>query len=145
MTVQRSPIVEKILACAIQVHRSLGPGLLESSYDHCFSYECTLRGIPFRRQVPLPVVYREVRLDCGYRLDYLIEDSVLVEIKSVEQLNPLHHAQMMTYLRLAGCRRGLIINFNVKRLMDGVKSILMDVPPTGTTFSDAEELNDPAN
>ena len=122
----KSPTVEKILSCAIAVHRALGPGLLESSYDRCFSYECALRGIQFRSQVPLPIMYREVRIDCGYRLDFLIEDTVLLEIKSVERLLPLHSAQLIAYLKLSGFSRGLLINFNVTRLMDGVKSFLLD-------------------
>jgi GxxExxY protein len=141
--VQRSPVVEKILSCAIAVHRELGPGLLESSYERCFSYECTLRGIQFRSQVPLPIIYREIRIDCGYRLDFLIEDSVIVEIKSVERLLPLHQAQLIAYLKLAGCHRGLLINFNVPRLMDGVKSILLDNPPRVDDSAEADGESGP--
>ena len=103
------------------MHRSLGPGLLESAYEHCLCYELCRRGVLFKRQVPVPILYRDVVLDCGYRLDLLVEDSVIVELKSVEKLTGLHSAQLITYLRLARKPAGLLINFNVRVLLHGVR------------------------
>jgi GxxExxY protein len=114
-----------IQAAAIEVHKALGPGLLESAYEECLCYELTLRGIAFQRQVPLPVTYKGVRLDCGYRLDVLVEDKVILELKSVEEINDLHKAQLLTYLRLSGKRVGLLINFNVPLLKDGVVRMVL--------------------
>ena len=110
----------KIIAAAIEVHRGTGPGLLESAHQAMMERELTLRGIHFERQVELPVVYKGVELDCGYRIDLLVEGRVIVEIKAVEQVIPLHEAQLITYLKLSGIRVGLIINFNVTVLKDGV-------------------------
>jgi GxxExxY protein len=121
----REPLTGIVIGCAIEVHTALGPGLLESTYDGCFSHELTLRGIQFVRQVPLPVVYKGFQLDCGYRIDFLVENSLLVELKAVERVLPIHHAQILTYLKLLGVKQGLLINFNVKQLVSGLKSFLM--------------------
>jgi GxxExxY protein len=111
---------EQIIGAAIEVHRELGPGLLESVYEECFCYELGARKIPFERQKPLPVAYKSIRMDCGYRLDVLVAGAVVVEIKAVEELGKLHEAQLLTYLRTGGWPLGLLINFNVTRLIDGV-------------------------
>ena len=114
-------ITERVIGAAIEVHRKLGPGLLESAYRECLSRELLLRNISFVREHPVPVVYKDVRLECGYRLDFLIEGYVVVEIKSVEALGPIHEAQLMTYLSLGGWRLGLLINFNELLLKDGIR------------------------
>jgi GxxExxY protein len=113
-------ITEKIIGAAIEVHRELGPGLLESAYEECFCHELHLRDLTFRRQVELPVAYKGLKLDCGYRLDVVVEDAVIVELKSIEQISPIHQAQLLTYLRLAGKKVGLLINFNVAVLKNGI-------------------------
>lgn len=117
-------ITEQIIGSAIEVHRALGPGLLESAYEECLGHEMTLRGISFERQRPLPVVYKGAQLDCGYRLDFLVERSIVVELKAVETLQPIHEAQMLTYLKLGGWSVGLLINFNVPVLRRGIKRIV---------------------
>ena len=109
-----------INGAAMEVHTKLGPGLLESAYEACLCRELFLRGIPFQRQVPLPLVYKDVKLDCAYRLDLLVADYVVIEIKSVEAIAPIHHTQLLTYLQLGGYRVGLLINFNVESLKDGI-------------------------
>jgi GxxExxY protein len=114
---------EKIIGCAIQVHKSLGPGLLESAYEECLFYELQQLGLFVEKQKPLPLIYKDVKLDIGYRLDLLVEKKVIVELKSIEALNDVHIAQMITYLKLSGCKLGLLINFNVLRLVDGLKRI----------------------
>jgi GxxExxY protein len=114
-------ITETIIGAAMRVHRALGPGLLESAYEACLAYELTEEGLRFEQQKPLPIVYHEVRLDCGYRIDLLVEDRVIVEIKAVEQLMPVHDAQLLSYLRLARCPVGLLINFNVQLLKSGIR------------------------
>ena len=114
---------EKIIGCAIQVHKSLGPGLLESAYEECLFYELKQLGLFVEKQKPLPLIYKDVKLDIGYRLDLLVEKKVIVELKSVEALHDVHIAQMITYLKLSGCKLGLLINFNVLRLVDGLKRI----------------------
>ncbi len=113
-------VTREIIGAAIAVHRELGPGLLESAYEACLAYELTQRGLRVEQQKPLPVVYRDVHLECGYRLDLVVEDIVIVELKSVEKLTPVHQAQVLSYLRLANCPVGLLINFNVKVLINGV-------------------------
>jgi GxxExxY protein len=118
-------LTERIIGFAIEVHRQLGPGLLESAYEECLCYELKDHAIPFRRQVPLPVVYKGVRLDCGYRLDVLVHDQVIVELKTVERLMPIHEAQMLTYLKLSGVRTGLLLNFNSAVLKDGLRRIML--------------------
>ena len=118
----KSDILSKqIIGAAIEVHKALGPGLLESAYQACLCHELALRGIPFEAQVPLPLVYKGVSVDCGYRLDLLVEGLVVVEIKSVNCLEPIHEAQILTYLRLTGLWLGLLINFNVPMLKQGIK------------------------
>ena len=121
---QENDISGKIIGAAIEVHKKLGPGLLESAYEECLCCEMQLRGIEFKRQVPLPLNYKGVVLDCGYRLDLLVEDKVIVELKSIEGLEPIHEAQMLTYLKLRNAWLGLIINFNVIMLKDGVRRLV---------------------
>jgi GxxExxY protein len=113
-------LTDKIIGAALEVHRTLGPGLLESTYAACLAHELALRGVPFEREKALPVHYKDVLLDCGYRLDFLVDGKVIIELKSVEQLAPIHTAQLMTYLRLTGCQVGLLMNFNVEKLRDGI-------------------------
>ncbi len=114
-------ITESIIGAAIEVHRQLGPGLLESAYQECLGRELLLRDISFEREVPVPVVYKGVHLECGYRLDFLVNNAVVVEIKSVDGIPPVYEAQLITYLRLGGWRVGLLINFNVLMLKDGIR------------------------
>ncbi|MCB9004766.1 MAG: GxxExxY protein [Ardenticatenaceae bacterium] len=112
-------MTEKIIGAAIEVHRHLGPGLLESAYQVCLAHEMTLRGIRFEREKPLPVVYKSVHLDQGYRLDFLVEGLIIVELKSVKQLTDIHYAQLLSYLKLSDLKLGLLLNFNVLRLKNG--------------------------
>jgi GxxExxY protein len=112
-------LTEKIIGAAIEVHRTLGPGLLESAYEECLCHELHLRGLNFQRQLPLPVEYKGVHLDCGYRVDMVVEDTVILELKCVEHVVSVHEAQLFTYLRLTGKRVGLIINFHVATLVRG--------------------------
>ena len=121
-------ITRRIIGAAIEVHRRLGPGLLESAYEICLAYELRQMGFRIEEQKPLPVLYRDVKLDCGYRLDLVVEDSIVVEIKAVEQLAPIHVAQLLSYLRLSGKRVGLLINFHVRMLKNGLKRIVNDFP-----------------
>jgi GxxExxY protein len=115
----------QVIGCAIEVHRILGPGLLEESYKQCLAHELRLQGIQFGVEVPLPVEYKGVKLDCGYRLDLLVEDSLIVELKAVESLLPLHQAQLITYLKLSKIHTGLLINFNVQKLKAGLKRLVV--------------------
>lgn len=124
--VQRDPVVDSILKAAIEVHRELGPGLLESTYEQCLARELTLASVPFRLQTPLPVEYKSIRIDCGYRIDVLVADRVIVEIKSVENLAPINTAQLLTHLKLSKLKRGLLLNFNVQLLKNGIRSFLLD-------------------
>jgi len=121
-------ITDQIIGAAIEVHRALGPGLLESAYEACLAFELAQRGLKVESQKPLPLTYKEVRLDCGYRLDLLVEDAVIVEIKAVDTLAPIHQAQLLSYLRLSGCKVGLLINFNVRILKDGLRRLVNDFP-----------------
>ena len=123
-TQSENQLTEKIIGCAIEVHKVLGPGLLESAYEECFCYELNQQGLSFNRQVPLPVVYKGIKLDCGYRIDVLVDDIIVVELKTVEKLLPIHDAQLLTYLKL--CKRpiGLLMNFNVPTLKNGVKRLV---------------------
>jgi len=122
---QRADYLSKeIIGAAIEVHRHLGPGLFESAYEECLCCELALRGIEFKRQVPLPLNYKGMRLDCGYRLDLLVEDLVVVELKAAGSLEPIHDAQLLTYLKLSDIWLGMIINFNVKMLKDGVRRLV---------------------
>jgi len=113
-------ITEGIIGAAIEVHRTIGPGLLESAYEECLCRELSLRQIGFRRQVPLPIRYKDVLLDCGYRLDLLVMEQVVVELKFIEKIEPLHEAQLLSYLKLSRYKIGLLINFNVPLLKDGI-------------------------
>jgi len=117
----RDPTTERVIRCAIEVHRALGPGLLESAYEQCMAHELKLQDVDFRLQVPTPVEYKGLRLDCAFKADVVVQDSVIVELKSVEALTALHEAQLLTYMRMARARTGLLINFNVRRLVDGIR------------------------
>ena len=121
---QENDISGKIIGAAIEVHKHLGPGLLESAYEECLCCELDLRGIKFQRQVPLPLNYKGLKLDCGYRMDLLVEDKVVVELKTVEVIAPIHEAQMLTYLKLRDIRIGLVINFNVRLLVEGIRRLV---------------------
>ena len=115
---------EAIIGAAIEVHRHLGPGLLESAYQECLCEELGLRKIPFKRQILLPVIYKSKKLDVGYRIDLLVNDEVIVELKTVEAIMPIHEAQTLTYMRLGGWQVGLILNFNVTTLKNGIKRLV---------------------
>lgn len=124
--IQRQKLNElsaKVIGACIEIHRELGPGLLESAYEECLAYELSKSGLRFERQKPLPVRYKEVKLDCGYRLDFVIEGTLIVEIKAVTELLPIHEAQLLTYLKLEKQPLGLLINFNVPTLKQGVKRV----------------------
>jgi GxxExxY protein len=114
-------ITEIIIGAAIDVHKALGPGLLESAYEECLFYELNLRNLAVNRQINLPVIYKEVQLDIGYKLDLLVENKVIVELKSVDKLKPIHDAQLLTYMQLINCTAGLLINFNVPILKQGLR------------------------
>jgi GxxExxY protein len=114
-------ITQKIIGCAIHVHKQLGPGLLESAYEECLAYELLKAGLSIKRQQPTPVIYKEIKLDCGYRIDILVENSVVLELKVVEDFNPVHEAQILTYMKFSNKTIGLLINFNVTVLKDGIK------------------------
>ena len=124
MLLQPSPLVRTIIGCAIEVHRTLGPGLLESVYARGFAYEMHSAGLAFETEVPIPAEYKGTPLDCSYRVDFVVSERVLVEIKSVEQLLPVHQAQVLTYLKLLKLKQGLLVNFNSVRLIDGIRNIL---------------------
>ncbi|HEX4076652.1 MAG TPA: GxxExxY protein [Candidatus Acidoferrales bacterium] len=117
-------LTHEIIGAAIEVHRMLGPGLLESAYEECLARELSLRGIPFERQKALPLVYKDVKLECGYRIDLLVDGRVVVELKAVDALAPIHDAIVLTYLRLSGCSIGLLINFNSVVLKDGLRRLV---------------------
>jgi len=125
MNLLHQELTGSILKCAYKVHSTLGPGLLESAYEECLHYELDKIGLIAIKQKPMPLVYEEKKLDLGYRIDLFIEGKVIVEIKSVDALNPVHMAQLMTYLKLSGCRVGFLINFNVESLKDGIKRVIM--------------------
>src|SRR5262245_10888825 len=117
-------LTEKMTGAGSEVHKLFGPGLLESAYEECLAHELSLAGISFKRQVLLPVIYKSLRLDCGYRLDFLVEETVVLELKTVESLQPIHEAQLLTYLKLGGWPIGLLINFNVPVLTKGIKRMV---------------------
>jgi len=127
-------ITEAVIGAAVNVHRALGPGLLESAYEACLVFELAERGLKVEQQKSLPVVYREVKLDCGYRLDILVEKAVIVEVKSIDHIAPIHKAQLLSYLKLSGCKVGLLVNFNVKVLKDGVVRVVNDFPDASEEF-----------
>jgi GxxExxY protein len=118
-------ITEQIIGAAIEVHRTLGPGLLESAYEACLMYELRTRGLAAENQKPMPLVYHDVHLDCGYRLDVLVEREVIVELKAVERVLPIHEAQLLSHLKLSGCSVGLLMNFNVTVLIQGLKRFVI--------------------
>ena len=119
-------ITQEVISAAIEVHRNLGPGLLESAYEACLAYELRDRGLAVEQQIPLPIIYRDVAVEVGYRFDLLVEGAVVVELKSVEKLEPIHQAQVLSYLKLSGHRVGLLINFNVRMLKHGIKRFIND-------------------
>jgi GxxExxY protein len=125
MPFENDQLTEKVIGLAIEVHRQLGPGLLESAYEECLCLELQEAGLKFRRQVPLPIIYKSIRLDCGYRLDLLIEDRLILELKAVEGLLPIHEAQVLTYMRLSGVRTGLLLNFNSAVLKNGIRRLML--------------------
>jgi GxxExxY protein len=116
-------ISKLVIGAAIEVHRQLGPGLLESAYEQCLAHELKLRDIPFERQKAIPVIYKGLHLDCGFRLDFLVGNLVIVELKAISEIAPIHEAQLTTYLKLADCKLGLLLNFNTLRLRNGIKRI----------------------
>jgi len=120
-------ISERIIGCAIQVHKALGPGLLENAYVECLFYELQKSGLKVEKQKALPLVYKEVKLDAGYRLDLIVENKVIIELKAVEALNEIHFAQLLTYLKLSGCKLGLLMNFYVLRVVEGIKRVANDL------------------
>lgn len=121
-------LTEQVIGAAILVHRELGPGLLESTYEKCMAVEMAERGLPFERQFPLKILFKRVRIDCGYRVDFLVDRRVVVELKAVSRLEPIHSAQILTYLKLSGCHVGLLINFNVHVLTNGVHRLVRGLP-----------------
>jgi GxxExxY protein len=125
--VDENALSNVIIGAAIEVHRELGPGLLESAYEECLAHELTLQDIPFERQKPMPVVYKQVRLECGFRLDLLVDGLVVVELKAVNRLEAIHEAQVLTYLHLAGCKLGLLLNFNTPAMRHGIKRIALNL------------------
>ncbi len=116
---------EKIIGCCIEVHKTLGPGLLESAYEECLSYELKKSGLGIERQKAVPVVYKEIKLECGYRIDILVENCIVIELKTVDGFNPVHEAQILTYLKFSEKKLGLLVNFNVLRLKDGLRRYIM--------------------
>ncbi|MEZ5319014.1 MAG: GxxExxY protein [Vicinamibacterales bacterium] len=124
MSLRTTPVARQVIGCAIAVHRELGPGLLESAYEPCLEYELLKADLRVVRQVPIPLDYRGLRMDCAFRADLIVQDAVLVEVKCVNAILPLHVAQVLTYLKLTGLREALIINFNEALLKDGLRSVL---------------------
>ena len=118
---ERDSFTGRVIGLAIDVHRILGPGLLESTYQQCLAHELHMNGIPFRIEHPIPVQYKDVRLDCGYRVDLLVDDRLILELKAVEVVAGIHRAQLLTYMKLSGIQTGLLINFNVQRLTEGIE------------------------
>ena len=115
----------RVIGCAIEVHRQLRPGLLESAYEQCLAHELRCNGIKFQLQHPQPVQYKDIRLDCGYRIDILVENQLILELKSVEEIKGIHEAQLLTYMKLAGVKIGLLINFNNTKLKDGIRRFVL--------------------
>ena len=121
---QINDVSGEIIGAAIEVHKTIGPGLLESAYEACLCHELTLRNLKFESQLPIPVVYKKAQLDCGYRLDLLVNDAIVIELKAVDTISPIHHAQLLSYLKLGDYRLGFLINFNVLRLKQGIKRMV---------------------
>ena len=122
---EKDPLTEKVIGFAIEVHKHLGPGLLESAYEECLAHELNINGIQFHRQVPIPVTYKGLNLECGYRIDIIVEGSLILELKSVERILPIHEAQLLTYMKLSQIYVGLVINFNVPLIRDGLKRFVL--------------------
>lgn len=120
-----SDLSNRIIGCAIEVHKHLGPGLLESAYQQCLAHELHLNSIPYQAEVPLPVEYKGSKLDCGYRMDIVVDNSIILELKSVESIHPIHEAQILSYMKLAKLKQGFLINFNVQLLKKGLKSFVL--------------------
>ena len=118
-------ITERIIGCAIEVHKNLGPGLLESAYEECLAFELLHSDLKLERQKAVPVIYKDIKLDCGYRIDLLVENSVIIELKSIEAIAPVHEAQILTYMRFADKKVGLLMNFNVTLLKNGIKRYVL--------------------
>jgi GxxExxY protein len=119
-------LTESVIGAAIEVHKALGPGLLESAYETCLAFELNQRGLSVKRQHAIPLAYKDVQLECGYRIDLLIENQVVIELKVVEKVLPIHEAQLMSYLKLSNCTVGLILNFNTLRMVDGITRRVMN-------------------
>ncbi len=115
----------KVIGCALEVHKNLGPGLLESAYERCLSYELTNAGLKHETQKSLPVKYKGIQIDCGYRIDIQVENKLIIELKAVDAILPLHQSQLLTYMKLAGVSTGLLFNFNVKRFKDGIERFVL--------------------
>lgn len=130
-------ITRRIIGAAIEIHRCLGPGLLESAYEACLAYELRQLGFKIEQQKPLPIVYRDVKLDCGYRLDLVVADCVIVEVKAVERLAPIHDAQLLSYLRLSNMKVGLLVNFHARVLKNGLKRIVNQFPDSAISAASA--------
>jgi len=127
MVLNINKLSSKIIGAAIDVHRTIGPGLLESAYEECLCYELDLQGLTFERQKPLPVSYKEVKLDCGYRLDVVVQNIIILELKSCERIEPIHKAQLLTYLKLSGLNLGLLLNFNMITMRDGIIRVVNEL------------------
>ena len=125
MAVPNDPLTEKVIGFGIEVHRHLGPGLLESAYEECLCCELDANGVGYDRQVPLPVVYKNTKLECGYRMDLVVEGRLVIELKTVDRLLPIHEAQLLTYLKLSGLKTGLLLNFNSSVLKDGIRRLVL--------------------
>ena len=135
-------LTERIIDAALDVHRSMGPGLLEQTYEQCLAWELRQSGLTVEQEVPLPVIYKTVRLELGYRVDLIVEGAAVVEVKAVERVHPVHHAQLLTYLKLTGLTRGLLLNFCVPRMKDGIHRVVLDYrepPHAGPSASTAGE------
>lgn len=122
---QINEITQRIIGCAIEVHKNLGPGLLESAYEECLAYDLSMTGLSIKRQQPVPVIYKDVKLECGYRIDILVENYVVVELKALDGINPVHKAQILTYMKFAEKKYGLLINFNVTLLKNGIRRFIL--------------------
>ena len=125
LDIEQDPVNAKVTGSAIEVHKHLGPGLLESAHEECLAFELRQQGIDFQRQVLLPILYKGIQLDCAYRMDLVVERYLIIEIKTVEQLLPIHQAQLLTYLKLSDLKFGLLLNFNVALLRDGIKRMIL--------------------
>jgi GxxExxY protein len=125
MLARPTGLARRVIGCAIEVHRSLGPGLLESAYEQCLVHELTTCELPFARQVPVPLIYKGTAIDCSYRADLVVGEQLLLELKSVDELAPIHDAQVITYLKLLGLRQGMLMNFNSLKLVDGLRNFLL--------------------